>query len=72
MRARISRWTGVYTDHHLLRPVLQRAARGAVAAGAVTTEQASRWVEDQRLRGERDRTFVAVPMVVAAGVKACA
>jgi ubiquinone/menaquinone biosynthesis C-methylase UbiE len=63
-------WTGVYTDHHLLRPVLQRAAQGAVAAGAVTSEQASRWIEDQRLRGERDRTFVAVPMVVAAGVKA--
>ncbi|MFE2867658.1 methyltransferase domain-containing protein [Embleya sp. NPDC059259] len=57
--------TGVYTGSAGL-PLLTGLAEAACSAGAVTREQADRWIADQRARAEADRLFLTVPMFVAA------
>ena len=58
--------TGVFTGPTML-PMLTGLAEGACSAGAVTREQADRWIADQRTRAEADRLFLALPMFMVAG-----
>ncbi|MEU8300349.1 methyltransferase domain-containing protein [Micromonospora sp. NPDC048909] len=57
--------TGVFTDPVML-PMLLGLAEVAAATGAVAPDRAERWAAEQRQRAERDRLFLAVPMVLAA------
>ncbi|MDR3079328.1 MAG: methyltransferase domain-containing protein [Streptomyces sp.] len=56
--------TGVFTEPMML-PLVTGLAEGACSAGAVTREQADRWIAEQRDRARADRFFLAVPMFVA-------
>jgi SAM-dependent methyltransferase len=59
--------TAVLTDPALAIFVVTRLAGGAVQAGAVSEAQAEAWLDDQRLRADRDRLLVAIPLFLAAG-----
>jgi SAM-dependent methyltransferase len=59
--------TAVLTDPTLALFVVTRLATGAVRAGAVSEAQAEAWLDDQRLRADRDRLLVAIPLFLAAG-----
>jgi hypothetical protein len=47
--------------------VVTRLAGGAVRAGVVSETQAEAWLDDQRLRADRDRLLIAFPLFLAAG-----
>lgn len=57
--------TDVFTGPEML-PLLTGLSRAARSAGAVTSEQADRWLTEQRARAETDRLFLALPMFIAA------
>ncbi|MEU9836359.1 methyltransferase domain-containing protein [Streptosporangium sp. NPDC048047] len=57
--------TLVFTDEAML-PMLSGIARGARSTGAVSEEEAERWIAEQTRRGREGRLFVALPMFVAA------
>jgi SAM-dependent methyltransferase len=59
--------TAVFTDPALALFVVTRLAAGAVRAGAVSEAQADAWLDDQRLRADRDRLLIAFPLFLAAG-----
>ncbi len=59
--------TAVLTDPALALFVVTRLATGAVQAGAVSEARADAWLDDQRLRADRDRLLVAIPLFLAAG-----
>lgn len=51
-------------------PMLLDLAEAARSTGAVTAAEAHRWTTDQRERAAEDRSFVAIPMFVAAAGRA--
>lgn len=55
----------LFTRFEEMAPAVQGAARAGVAAAAVTPEQAAAWLADQRHRGERQRFFSILVMVLA-------
>lgn len=57
--------TGVFTDPAML-PLATRLAEPARTSGAVSRDQADRWLAEQRRRAGTDRFLVAVPFFVAA------
>ncbi|WP_232664876.1 methyltransferase domain-containing protein [Pseudonocardia sp. TRM90224] len=61
--------TVLTTPEHAL-PALAAVAGSAARAGAVTPQEVERWLADQYDRAGRDRLFVAMPMIVAAGTRA--
>ncbi|MFH9818583.1 methyltransferase domain-containing protein [Streptomyces sp. NPDC017230] len=58
--------TGVFTGPAML-PVVIGLAEGACSAGAVSRERVDVWINEQRIRAEADRFFLALPLFVAAG-----
>jgi SAM-dependent methyltransferase len=59
--------TAVLTDPALALFTVTRLATGAARAGAVSEAQADAWLDEQRLRADRDRLLVAMPQFLAAG-----
>ncbi|NGO09460.1 methyltransferase domain-containing protein [Streptomyces sp. HC44] len=59
-------YAGVFTGATML-PALVGLAEGAHASRAVSRERADLWIAEQRSRAEADRSFLALPMFVAAG-----
>jgi len=49
-----------------LQPMLAGLAEAARKAGAISEVEAGAWLTDQRERAETDRTFIAIPIFVAA------
>ncbi|MEJ3654357.1 methyltransferase domain-containing protein [Actinomycetes bacterium KLBMP 9759] len=62
--------TAVLTSPEHALPALTAVAGSAARSGAVTPGQVERWLADQHDRAARDRLFVAIPMIVAAGALA--
>ncbi|MEO3871151.1 hypothetical protein ABGB18_20255 [Nonomuraea sp. B12E4] len=58
--------TAVFTDATML-PMLSGMAEAAREAGAIAGEQAAAWIADQEERPRSGRTFLALPLFVAAG-----
>jgi len=58
--------TGVFTDP-LLLDMLAGFAGAALKTGAITDEQATAWLTEQRDRAMADRLMVALPIFIAAG-----
>jgi hypothetical protein len=57
-------YTGVFTDDTML-PVLVGIAEAALAAGAITGDEAGTWTAGQTERARRGRMFFAIPLFVA-------
>ncbi|MGW0083075.1 methyltransferase domain-containing protein [Streptomyces sp. NPDC003393] len=57
--------TVVFTESAMLA-LLTRLAGQARASGAVSGDQADRWLAEQRRRAEADRLLIAIPFFVAA------
>jgi SAM-dependent methyltransferase len=57
--------TAVLTDPAML-PILLGLSAAALAAGAITSDQADAWAQEQRARARDGRMFLAIPLFVAA------
>ncbi|GCE02419.1 methyltransferase domain-containing protein [Embleya hyalina] len=66
VRVEVDTW--VVVDGSLL-PLLVGLAESARANGTITADGCRAWIADQRERANADRSFVAVPMFVAAGTR---
>ncbi|MDA2804107.1 methyltransferase domain-containing protein [Nocardiopsis suaedae] len=69
-------FTGVEAEAHVLLltdpvflPIVAGAAHGAHAAGAVSADEAERWIDDQRSRAQEGRFSVAMCFFLAVGVR---
>ena len=69
-------FTGVGVEAHVLLPadpvflpIVAGAAHGAHAAGAVSGEEAERWVADQQRRAREGRFSAAMFFFLAVGVR---
>ena len=58
--------TLVFTDQAML-PVPVAHATAARQAGAITGDEADKWIGEQTRRAREDRLLVAIPMFLAAG-----
>jgi ubiquinone/menaquinone biosynthesis C-methylase UbiE len=60
--------TLVFTDPAML-PMPVAHATAARQAGAITSDEASNWINEQTRRAREDRLLVAIPMFLAAGTR---
>ena len=60
--------TLVFTDQAML-PVPVAHATAARQAGAITGDEADKWIGEQTRRAREDRLLVAIPMFLAAGTR---
>ena len=57
------------TDYDYVQPMLGPFADGAVAAGAVSRDEADAWVEEQRRRAADGRLFAAMSHFITSASK---